>query len=197
MPTTARNQRGGVPVISVRMRCVSAISRRMRDGPSAQNQRAGWEQLWLPMPWPRRRISRTSSGRCAARSPTRKNVAFASCASSASRIGRVSSDGPSSMVSQTRLSSTGRRFSTGPYTAECGHRMPHQNGAWLATIAGRPTVQPQRHQISRKATCDSARNTIQACGLRGTRCNSPGTGASKEASSRTSGGLAERSVIAA
>ena len=45
MPTTARNQRGGAPEISCRIRCVSAISRRIRDGPSAQNQRAGWLAL--------------------------------------------------------------------------------------------------------------------------------------------------------
>lgn len=54
-PTTARNQRGGAPMpsmrmpsmrmISPRMRWVSAISRRMRDGPSAQNHFDGWVVL--------------------------------------------------------------------------------------------------------------------------------------------------------
>ena len=44
------------------------ISAAMRRGPSAQNQACGCERLWLPMPWPRRTISRASSGRAAARS---------------------------------------------------------------------------------------------------------------------------------
>ena len=111
-------------------------------------------------------------------------MAFASCASSTSSTARVSSDGPSSIVSHTCFLLVGKRLSTGPNTREYGHSVPHQNGAWLATISGSPSVQPQRHHAAATSSCDSANSPIHACGRRGMRC-------------RLANGLAEGDVIAA
>ena len=171
MPTTARNQRGATPVIWLRIAWDRPISAAMRRGPSAQNQACGCEWLWLPMPWPRRRISRASSGRAAARSATRKNVALASCRSSRSSTASVSCDGPSSTVSQTAFRVIGSRLSTGPNNRDCGRIVPHRNSMWTANRHASPDTQPHSHQATITPRCRASASQIHACGWRGTRCS--------------------------
>src|SRR5690606_27693837 len=167
MPTTARNQRGATPATSRSVACASSISAAIRFGPSAQNHADGWLALWLPRVCPRRTISCTSAGRARARSATTKNVALAPYASSSSRIAGVSSDGPSSMVSQATGAVVGRRVSTGPNSDEVGRSVPHRDSAWLASSSGRPMRQPKRHHTATTTTCDSSAAQAAACGRRG------------------------------
>ena len=139
--------------------------------PSIQNVPAGWLALWLPMPWPRRRSSRTSSGRCNARSPTRKNVAFAARVEQ-SRIARVS---PTAVVDgQPRDpgSSVGKRDSTGENRRE---RRGLQHAPPARGVAGEhrgqvdPGAEAPPRPRDQRLRGQQARPTRSA-GWRGGRC---------------------------
>ena len=151
----------------------ASISARMRRGASAQNQACGCVALWLPMPWPRRTISRTSSGRAARafaddeeRRLRRVRVEQVEHRARCRRTGRRRSS------ARRGVRVVGRRLSTGLNRRECGHSVaPQERQRGVASSAGSPTCQPQRHHSrDHQQLRQRAGTTTQACGWRGGRC---------------------------
>ena len=115
--TLVAAQERGTPVARRKATTSSSTSRARssssRISSSASACRSGWVCVWLPRSWPRSASRRSVRRRVASSiaSPIAKNVPRPSWRSSASAIGSVHSEGPSSKVSATTGDAMPRRAS--------------------------------------------------------------------------------------
>ncbi len=152
-----KNGAGSTPARRIASRPRSISSATVR-GPA--KARRAWVWPCNASSWPRRAISRTSSGRRSAASPRTKKVARASARSRASSTAGVSSDGPSSKVSATRRSPRAPRRSDPPPRSNLGQKT--WSAARPAAIVTAASAPPADGRPARASAAPAERRTTPA-----------------------------------